>query len=115
MIFIRRYFIFAGIVSLIALSATTRADALRCGSNLVSDGDHFTEVLRICGNPEHVSTWVEYKTYPIEHDHYPFYTSGYGAVTIEEWIYNFGPNRFMQLLRFENGRLRKIKSLDYGY
>ena len=103
------------VLLLMFLLSSAQAYALRCGTELVSIDDHFTEVLRKCGNPAHINTWVEYKYYPIQLDHYPFYTSAYGAVTIEEWLYNFGPQRFMQLLRFENGKLRKLSSLDYGY
>jgi hypothetical protein len=114
MISFKRYREFAVLLLITALSAD-QAHALRCGTELVSVDDHFSEVLHKCGSPDHINTWVEYKNYLIELDHYPFYTSGYGAVTIEEWLYNFGPHRFMQLLRFENGRLRKMSSLDYGY
>jgi hypothetical protein len=35
-------------------------------------------------------------------------------VQVEEWVYNFGPTQFMQLLVFEEGRLVKIQNLDYG-
>jgi hypothetical protein len=30
------------------------------------------------------------------------------------WFYNFGPNRFMKLLFFENDKLNEIKNLGYG-
>ena len=36
-------------------------------------------------------------------------------IVIEEWIYNFGSNRFMTLLRFENGRLTTIETLEKGF
>jgi hypothetical protein len=36
-------------------------------------------------------------------------------VTIEEWIYNFGPTQFMRILRFENNKLIEIETGDYGY
>ena len=35
-------------------------------------------------------------------------------VVIEEWVYNFGSTRFMQLLIFEDGKLREVKDLGYG-
>jgi hypothetical protein len=95
--------------------SATQAQALRCGSELVSREDHLVEVLRKCGDPSYVTTWIERRSYRVYHHHYPYYRDKYGDVSIEEWIYNFGPQRFMQLLRFENGRLKKIRSLDYGY
>lgn len=36
-------------------------------------------------------------------------------VKVEEWIYNFGPNRLMQLVRFEDGLVAEIDRLGYGY
>ncbi|HEY5974410.1 MAG TPA: DUF2845 domain-containing protein [Geobacteraceae bacterium] len=37
------------------------------------------------------------------------------VATVEEWTYNFGPNEFMYLVRFVNGRVTKIQSRDRGY
>jgi len=34
--------------------------------------------------------------------------------TFEEWTYNFGPRRLMQVVVFENGRLVDVKSAGYG-
>ncbi len=36
-------------------------------------------------------------------------------VTIEEWTYNLGPNRFLRILTFRNGVLANIKTGGYGY
>ena len=35
-------------------------------------------------------------------------------VAVETWIYNFGSARLMQQLRFENGVLVDVESLDRG-
>ncbi len=37
------------------------------------------------------------------------------SVSVDLWTYNFGARRFMRQLRFENGILKDIKSLRYGY
>ncbi len=34
---------------------------------------------------------------------------------VEEWTYNFGPHSFMYRLRFADGVLRSITTLNYGY
>ena len=92
------------------------AYALRCGSDLVSVDDRPIEVLHKCGEPDYVEEWVEHKYYrDYYHDHLPLYRDVYGPVKIEEWTYNFGRNSFMQLLHFENGKLKNIRSLGYGY
>ena len=36
-------------------------------------------------------------------------------VPVEIWLYNLGPNKFMQRLRFEDGELIEIESLGYGF
>ena len=42
------------------------------------------------------------------------YINGLNA-TIEEWEYNLGTGQFIRYLRFENGRLIRITTGDYGY
>jgi hypothetical protein len=36
-------------------------------------------------------------------------------INIEEWTYNFGPDRFIQTLAFENGELVSITAGGYGF
>jgi hypothetical protein len=36
-------------------------------------------------------------------------------VTVEEWVYDFGPRRFMQYLTFEGGQLVAVRSGSYGH
>lgn len=33
----------------------------------------------------------------------------------EMWIYNFGPNEFMQGICFDNSQVKKVVSLGHGY
>ena len=44
---------------------------------------------------------------------------GYGHLTqeviITEYVYNFGPRKFMQRLIFEGGVLERIETIGYGY
>lgn len=90
--------------------------ALRCGTDLISVGDHYSEVLRLCGPPTFAEEWVEHRRYrKYYYDHLPYYSDVYGAVPIKEWTYNLGPTHFMRLLRFEHGKLTRIRTLDYGY
>ncbi len=35
-------------------------------------------------------------------------------VTVEEWTYNLGPNKFMRVLTFRNGKLVDVKTGNYG-
>ena len=106
------------------------AFALRCGNKLVSEGDPKAKILKYCGDP----TAVQYRT--IYRSGYPRTLSLQSArlssrqsgdeellihrhsvveVLVEEWTYNFGPRRFMRVVRFENGLVAKVTELGYGY
>jgi hypothetical protein len=100
------------------------ASDLRCGSRLVSIGDHRYDVLRKCGDPANIETWEEVRirrglllSFPVTLEQELFLRSPLAKelVTIEEWEYNFGGTQFIRYLRFENGRLRRITTGDYGY
>lgn len=67
--------------------------SLRCGSYLVSIGDPVDMVRARCGPPSY----------------------RYDTATGVVWIYNFGSNRFLEQLRFLNGRLADITSHGYGF
>jgi len=106
---------------LLAVSSVQGAD-FRCGPAIISPGDRKYDVLRKCGNPDHVEVWEEVRARRELGSHlflpgeeppgFPFVSV---LVTVEEWEYNFGPGRFLRYLRFENGRLIKITTGDYGY
>ena len=91
------------------------AYALRCGNKLVSEGDTKIELLQKCGEPTYITHRKE--RFPIRFYDYHLndHRLSYEIVYVEEWIYNFGPNRFMQSIIFRDGRISKIESLGYGY
>src|SRR5262245_48309064 len=113
--------------SLCCLSATS-AHALKCDHRLVSLGESKTEVWSECGVPDTTDSRVIYRAVPVDaapfYDptHAPFYDAAhivravtYLPVIIEVWTYNFGPQRFLQELSFEDGRLVEIRALERGY
>ena len=102
------------IVLSLALSNDVSADdSLTCGDGayIVSINDTMSEVKEKCGTPSNINAWeidrVIGDSTPDEH-----ITE---RIKIEEWTYNFGPDRFIYYLRFENGVLKSIKTGDYGY
>lgn len=110
------------------LLAATPALAFRCGSRIVSEGDHYSKVLKYCGEPVGVQERVIYRegrTRPrfrvegpngLEYEREVLqYERSYVEVLVEEWTYNFGPRRLMQLVRFENGFVVNVDQLGYGY
>lgn len=101
----------------LSLSATA-AHALRCGHVLVSVGDRKFEVRNKCGDPAAIEERIEYQILGTPDRYFrshPGYDQAYIPIQVEEWTYNFGPHRFMQLLRFENGVLTQIQNLSWGY
>jgi hypothetical protein len=99
--------------------------AMRCGSRLISEGDHKEKLANECGPPANVETWEEERYYhydapPPSYQYREFerYGSAYRVkviVRVELWTYNYGPTRFMDYVRIENGRVAKIYSGGYGY
>jgi hypothetical protein len=115
-------------VASLLLFAATPALAFRCGNRIVSEGDHYSKVLKICGEPTGVQERVIYRegvTRPrfrvdgpngLRYDQEVLqYERSYVEVLVEEWTYNFGPRRLMQLVRFENGFVVEVDQLGYGY
>lgn len=69
--------------------------SFRCEGETVSTGDQAFAVREACGVPEKITK------------------SGGGAV--EEWVYNFGPTKFIYYVTFVNGRLERIQAGGYGF
>jgi hypothetical protein len=94
-------------VALLAVAAP--ALGLRCGNNLVHEGDHVIEVLNKCGEPQWRERWEDEV---IERRF--FDTLERQIVVMEEWLYDFGPSRLLYILRFRNSRLESIATGDRG-
>ena len=121
----RRIQIFCLLMTVLLLTAGPgwAASDFRCGSKIIPIGERKGDVLRKCGEPLNVTTWVEVRTRRefgsgvLDPDpgfrRFPLFVEE--LVTIEEWEYNFGSNQFIRYLRFENGRLTRITEGDYGY
>jgi hypothetical protein len=107
------------------VAVSDSAQAMRCGSRLISEGDHREKLLNECGPPADVETWEEERYYnydapPPSYQYREFerYGSAYRVkviIRVELWTYNYGPSRFMDFVRIENGRVRQIYSGGYGY
>ena len=44
-----------------------------------------------------------------------FIPYGRREVIVEEWLFNFGPNKLMRRVTFENGVVTRVRELGYGY
>jgi hypothetical protein len=88
--------------------------SLRCDGKIISEGATRAKVAQLCGNPAQ----IDQKSLFV-----PLTSNGYRAnqvpatveVQVEVWVYNFGPDRLMQRIRFQDGLVVRIESIGYGY
>lgn len=90
------------------IPSSALADSFRCPSSgrLIHEGETQGEILSKCGEPDFVtqasSLFLKINRFETR------------EVAVEEWTYDFGPNRFLQILRFEGGRLKEFEHGGYG-
>lgn len=106
----------AALLAFLVLAAAP-AHAFRCGNKLITEGDHVTRVVELCGEPDYVEFRGRHPRLIVDaYRHSPYIIGpAYEDVAIEEWVYNFGPRKLMRKLRFENGELKKIEPIGYGH
>lgn len=105
-------------LTLATLASTTPAfaDAMRCGSRLVSEGETRAEVAAKCGEPADVQTrTILRRPYYDFHGRIVYYGDGLVEVPVEIWTYNFGPYKLMRRVRFVDGIVDEIETLSHGY
>ena len=96
----------------LAFSGAVAADSMRCGSKLMTDGDPQDKVAAYCGQPASIERHEILRGYGY-HNNIPIHSSY--EVSVELWTYNFGPNKLMYRLRFEDGLLVDVDTLSHGY
>lgn len=94
------------------LTGPARADSMRCGSRLMTDGDPMAKVEAYCGRPAGIERREIVRSYSYHHG---IPVRGSFEVAVEFWTYNFGPNKLMYRLRFEDGLLVEVETLGHGY
>ena len=99
-----------------ALTAPAHADSMRCGNQVIRDGDSRAEVRTFCGEPVDVQTRTILRR-PVYNLQGRLVYSGDGLIEIpvETWTYNFGPNKLMRRVRFVDGIVDEVETLGYGY
>jgi Protein of unknown function (DUF2845) len=112
----RPCFVIASLLVSALCSIPAHADAMRCGSRLVTFGDTRAAVRNLCGEPSDVQTRqiLRRPTYNL-HGRAIYYGDGYVEIPVEIWIYNFGPYKLMRQVRFVDGRVDEIETIGYGY
>ena len=96
--------------------ATPVEAAMRCGNKLISEGDTRGALLTRCGEPAEVTRNVALRPPIIWEGGRPWRVPGGDIeVQIEIWIYNFGSTQLMRRVTLEDGRVKQIDTLGYGY
>ncbi len=116
---------FVAAMFLFACALPAEAASLRCGARLITEGDPREKLLKECGPPSEVASWQEERweefdgpPSPLLHREFERRRGVYGIrriVQVELWTYNRGPSRFIDVVRIENGFVRRIASGGYGY
>jgi len=108
-------------LGVLSLAGSAHADgSLRCKTRLISPGAAAYEVRSVCGTPDDTQTRTESRTVrravsvPCNVGVCSTLVDETVTVNVEEWIYDFGPQRFIQYLTFESGKLINIRSGNYG-
>ncbi len=104
------------IILALLCTSPAAADAMRCGSRIVREGDTRTAVRDRCGEPSDVQSRsiLRRPTYFIGGREY-YYGDAMIEVPVEIWTYNFGPYKLMRRVRFVDGLVEEIETLGYGY
>jgi hypothetical protein len=103
----------------------TRAQAdsgFRCPSGrLVSTGDHMVEVRQKCGEPDFVSQRTEKRKIKVKVRRWTSPTTHEDLseereidVLVDEWTYDFGSDRFIRFVSFEDARVVGVTTGSYG-
>ncbi len=110
------FFTILSLAFFLSLCCPRGANALSCRHGYVSAGATMQEVLSKCGEPADSESWEDARvaSAPVYNSRYGFYALMV-YVPMDTWIYNFGPNKFIQVLIFERGKLVKIQRGGYGY
>jgi hypothetical protein len=104
------------VLGLLVPTTPLLADAMRCGSRLVSEGETRAAVLSKCGEPADVQTrTILRRPYFDFHGRLVYFGDGWVEVPVELWTYNFGPYKLMRRVRFIDGIVDEIETLSHGY
>lgn len=83
------------LVGVVVLTAAASAQgAMRCGTELITEGESVVKLLEHCGEPAIGDPTLYYGT--------------------TEWTYNFGPDEFMMRVIIRDGRVERIEELAWG-
>src|SRR5262245_55643637 len=110
------------LVACCSFAGAARADSLRCGDRLASSGDSLYQVRATCGDPDDAQQHVERRVvrrrlecFGQGRDRQCVTVEDTVEVVVDEWTYDFGRNRFIEYVTFEQGHLVRVTAGTYGH
>jgi hypothetical protein len=104
------------LAALVCLPTLAWSQSLRCSERIISRGSSRVEVASLCGDPAQVEHKTIYNNLSAAVPGQSNLVAGATVeIQVELWTYNFGPNKLMQRIRFEDGVVVHIESLGYGF
>jgi len=100
-----------------ALFDAADAEALSCQRRIISRGDPMAKVLALCGQPAQQTQRLVSRSQTIGTriiDGQTVFDTISATVEVSKWVYDFGPQRLMRELTFEDGTLVRIRTLGRG-
>jgi hypothetical protein len=108
---IQRLSLAAAAILLAVAAPSASADSIRCAGGIVQTGDTKLDLLAKCGRPSLVEDQGrERGTFDARNG-----VARRVYVPVDVWTYDFGRNRFVQLVRMVKGRIVAIERGSYGY
>jgi hypothetical protein len=112
----RRCCTIVGFALSVLLTPLAHADAMRCGSKLVREGDPVSQVREFCGEPTDIQTkTILRRPYFDRLGRRIYLGDTLEEVPVEIWTYNLGPYKLQRRVRFIDGLVDDIDTLGYGY
>ena len=89
--------------------------SIRCEGGIVQVGQTQVDLLGKCGDPVLKDVTVAEAGVALVREGPLALDAASTTAAVEHWTYNFGPNRFIQVVTLESGRVVRIESGSYGY
>lgn len=84
----------------------SRAQPIRCGTQLINPGDSMERVLYFCGRPDAARQWTV--TIPAGDDDEGWQDAE--QIPMAEWDYSQDPDEFPSKIIFRNGQVEEIRN-----
>lgn len=105
----------AAALALLASSARASDGSIRCDGGIVSVGDSKLDLVGKCGWPALQEDLVGERTATVFERRGQVAFNRSVTSRTERWTYDFGKNRFLQIVLLDGGRILRIERGGYGY